>query len=82
MSNTYTLEQVGLHNTKDDCWIVIKNGAYDITEFIPIHPGGATLIFSAAGQDATDYFNELHNPEVLNEIGDDYYIGKLIHSCL
>ena len=30
-----------------------------------------------AGKDATDYFNELHRPEILKEIGNNYLIGFL-----
>jgi L-lactate dehydrogenase (cytochrome) len=75
--NTYSLEQVSHHNSKDDCWIVIDDGVYDITDFIPIHPGGKTMIFRVAGQDATEYFHELHQPKILDLVGKDYFIGRL-----
>ena len=75
--NTYTLKDVSIHNKKDDCWIIISNGVYDITEFLPIHPGGISIVMMVAGKDATDYFNELHRPEILKEIGNNYLIGYL-----
>jgi len=34
-------------------------------------------VMMVAGKDATDYFNELHRPEILNEIGNNYLIGYL-----
>jgi len=34
-------------------------------------------VMMVAGKDATDYFNELHRSEILNEIGNDYLIGYL-----
>ena len=75
--NTYTLDEVKCHKSKDDCWIIVKDGIYDLTEFLSIHPGESGIIMSVAGQNATEYFVELHRPEILEEIGDDYLIGHL-----
>lgn len=80
--NTYTVEEVGKHNKKDDCWIIIDNNIYDITEFANIHPGGKQLLYSVGGQDATEYFYELHREEILLEVGDEYVIGTLVSSKL
>ena len=35
-------QQVRQHNTQDDCWIVVNGKAYDVTDFMPDHPGGAS----------------------------------------
>jgi len=75
--NTYTLDQVKKHNTKEDCWIVIQNKVYDVTEFLKEHPGGSSIIVSIAGQEATEYFEELHRPQILDEVGSPYIIGEL-----
>ena len=80
--NIYTMEEVAKHNTKRDCWIVIKNVVYDVTDFLKIHPGGSSIVMSVSGEDATDYFFELHREEVLEEVGNQYIIGKLTHSKL
>jgi hypothetical protein len=42
-------------------------GVYDVTEFLPIHPGG-NILFSVAGTDATDFFVELHKEGILEEV--------------
>jgi flavocytochrome c len=77
----YTLEQVAAHNTQDDCWTVITKGdqsfVYDVTEFRSQHPGGSGMIMQVAGKDATEYFFALHREEVLEEVAEDYKIGKL-----
>ena len=36
--NTYTLDEIKKHNTKDNCWIVIHNNVYDVTNFLKEHP--------------------------------------------
>tara|TARA_B100001989_G_C24203388_1_gene299479 strand:+ start:178 stop:435 length:258 start_codon:yes stop_codon:yes gene_type:complete len=84
--NTYTREEVEKHNKPDDLWIIISDNmvdkVYDITEFANIHPGGKQLLYSVGGQDATDYFYELHREEILLEVGDEYVIGSLVSSKL
>ena len=74
---TYTMDEVNKHDNKKDCWIVIKNNVYDITEFLKIHPGGSSIVLTIAGEDATEYFEELHRAEILEEVGKDYIIGEL-----
>ena len=81
MSETYTEEEVAKHNTKEDCWIIVNGGVYDVTKFAPIHPGGAALIMTVKGKDATEYFNELHKESILEEVGADYKIGTVAESA-
>ena len=73
----YTPEDVEQHNTQEDCWIIVNGNVYDITNFLSIHPGGSSIVLSVAGKDATDYFNELHRPEILDEVGKEYLIGHM-----
>ena len=36
----YTSEEIKKHNNKEDrIWITFKDGVYDITDFVAIHPG-------------------------------------------
>lgn len=51
-----TKEQVALHNTEDDCWTIINGSVYDISSYIPRHPGGDNIL-SACGTDGTEFFN-------------------------
>ncbi len=61
-SQTYTLDDVAKHNTKDDCWAVINGEIYDLTSFIPRHPGGDEIL-RACGIDGSSFFNQRHTPE-------------------
>ena len=47
---TYTSAEVAQHRTPvDRVWVTFKDGVYDITDFIPMHPGGMSKIMMAAG---------------------------------
>ncbi|KAG2186716.1 hypothetical protein INT44_002942 [Umbelopsis vinacea] len=63
---TLTLQEVAKHNTKDDLWIVIHGKVYDLTNFLPEHPGGPRIILKYAGQDATDAFDPIHPPDIID----------------
>ncbi len=43
MDQLFTVEQVAAHSTPDDAWVIFQGDVYDITKFIPLHPGGAIL---------------------------------------
>lgn len=46
-------EEIQKHNKKDDSWLVIDGKVYNVTNFMKKHPGGARVISSYGGQDAT-----------------------------
>ena len=80
--DSYTAEEVKKHKTKDDCWLIIKGLVYNVTEFLSIHPGGSSIVLSVGGEDATEYFYELHRPDILDEVGTKYIIGELCSAKL
>mmetsp|Transcript_72074 Transcript_72074/g.134769 ORF Transcript_72074/g.134769 Transcript_72074/m.134769 type:complete len:1008 (-) Transcript_72074:112-3135(-) len=57
-----TLEEVAKHNTKSDAWVVVNGAVCDVTEWIPRHPGGEQAIMAFVGQDASDEWNAIHKP--------------------
>ena len=48
----FSMDEVAKHNTKDSCWLVISGKVYDITSFLPDHPGGKKAPLIYAGGDA------------------------------
>ncbi|KAH7161596.1 putative mitochondrial cytochrome b2 [Dactylonectria macrodidyma] len=56
-----------LHNKRDDVWIVINGHVYDMTEFAPEHPGGPEIIYQFAGRDASDEYNSIHAPSLIQK---------------
>jgi cytochrome b involved in lipid metabolism len=80
--NTYTSEQVLMHNQPDDCWMIITGKVYDVSEFVNVHPGGRNLL-QGCGIDATELFETrpmgsgtAHSGRARTML-DNYYIGEL-----
>jgi cytochrome b involved in lipid metabolism len=54
-------KEVEKHNKLTDLWFVVDNQVYDVTKFVPMHPGG-DKIGKPAGGDATLNFWKPHHP--------------------
>ncbi|RHX99745.1 hypothetical protein DYB25_007319 [Aphanomyces astaci] len=76
-SKKLTWAAVREHNKADDAWIVIHHKVYDISHF-DTHPGGAVM-FTQAGEDATDAFAVFHPSSALKLL-EQYYIGDVDES--
>ncbi|RYH28714.1 cytochrome b5 domain-containing protein [archaeon] len=55
-----TLEELGRHNTKLDMWTAYKGKVYNLTPYIPYHPGGEEILNEAAGKDCTELVVQYH----------------------
>jgi L-lactate dehydrogenase (cytochrome) len=44
---TVSVDEIKKHSSADDCWIVVDDVIWDITEFAPTHPGGSDSKFSS-----------------------------------
>jgi len=80
LHQTYTLAQVSEHNSKEDAWIVIDGGVYDITPYVTEHPGGVKAILRNAGGDATKGFKGPQHPARVFDMIDDHKIGTVVDS--
>ena len=70
-------EEVAQHNSASDCWIIIRDKVYNVTEFLDEHPGGKKAILLYAGKDATQEFEMLHRPDIINKYGKEMLVGSL-----
>ncbi len=59
--------EVAKHNSREDCWVIVNGKAYDVTEFLPEHPGGPAIIVKYAGRDATAAYEPIHPKGILDE---------------
>ncbi|KAH9896325.1 FMN-dependent dehydrogenase-domain-containing protein [Xylariomycetidae sp. FL2044] len=67
MTPMLRLSEVGKHKTEDSCWMILHGNVYDITPFVPEHPGGRSILLENAGQDASEAFDAVHSTEILDE---------------
>lgn len=75
---TYTLDEVAWHWEPNDCWMVIYDKVYDLTDFLSEHPGGYDVLLEHAGRDGTIAFRGVgHSKQGLVAM-DKYCIGVLV----
>ncbi|KXL41818.1 hypothetical protein M433DRAFT_153836 [Acidomyces richmondensis BFW] len=67
MPKVYTYDEVQQHRSPESCWVVLYNNVYDVTKFLPDHPGGSKIILQLAGTDATEEYDPIHPPGTLEE---------------
>ncbi|KAI0853850.1 FMN-dependent dehydrogenase-domain-containing protein [Daldinia vernicosa] len=78
MGRTWKLVEVKEHKTQESCWMVLHGKVYDITSFVPKHPGGRSILLKNAGQDASAAFDSVHSVEILDEyLTPDQVIGTI-----
>ncbi|KXJ88718.1 FMN-dependent dehydrogenase-domain-containing protein, partial [Microdochium bolleyi] len=54
------------HHSGDDCWMAIHGRVYDITAFLPSHPGGRAVLLQQAGKDASAAFDAVHPVDLID----------------
>jgi len=62
-----TKDEVAKHNSKSSCWVILHDKVLDVTEFLKDHPGGELAILTFAGKDATEEFDMIHPPDVIDK---------------
>jgi cytochrome b involved in lipid metabolism len=58
-SGVYSVQEVARHHSPSDCWLLIHGKVYDVTKWVPYHPGGS-MIFVKAGGDCSQLFDSYH----------------------
>lgn len=71
---SYTAADVAQHNSETSCWLILSGKVYDVTKFIPSHPGGEKIL-RWCGVDATQMF--ARHPESAKALKEQFYIGDL-----
>ncbi|CAA7395003.1 unnamed protein product [Spirodela intermedia] len=73
---TYTKAEVSLHNSRNDCWIIVKDKVYDVTSYVEEHPGADAILNNAGGDSTEGFFGPQHATRVFDMV-DEFYIGDL-----
>lgn len=50
-------QEIARHNTASDCWIIVNQSVYNVTDYLVAHPGGAGIIIPHCGADATSAYD-------------------------
>lgn len=78
LDRKYTMSEVQSHCSLDDCWMVIFDKVYNITDFVYEHPGGDFILLEYAGRDATHPFLSSRHGSSAYKMLDRYWIGILV----
>jgi len=73
----YTVSEVSRHNSKKDIWIIVKDKVYDVTKFLPEHPGTEASLMKWAGKDCTAPFYGDQHPDTTEAQLKRYIIGNI-----
>ena len=76
----YTTEDVGNHKTSSSCWVTRGGRVYDVTAFLPDHPGGDDFILKYAGQDIEETMKspeEHDHSDSAYDMMEEYVVGRL-----
>jgi len=74
---TLTASVVATHNTQSSCWMTIGNNVYNVTPYIPFHPGGVQEIVSLCGANATTAFGGVGHSSGASALLANYLLGAL-----
>ncbi|CAK1540380.1 unnamed protein product [Leptosia nina] len=75
---TYRADEVSKHSTKSSFWVTYKHGVYDVTSFLPSHPGGEQIL-NAGGYSIEPFWNVygMHKTQEVYRLLESYRIGNL-----
>lgn len=78
-----SVEEVAKHKSHGDAWLIINENVWDVSSFASIHPGGEEIITENFGRDASEVYNEIHGPGLIQEfLGEAKKIGKVTTTAL
>ena len=74
----YTREEVSLHNSEKDLWLIINDKIYNFSGYAKCHPGGASIFYECAGKDATQAYEDSEHPAWIDAQLAFYLVGEVL----
>jgi len=71
----FSRKEVAKHDKVDDCWIIIENKVYNVTNWIPQHPGGLYITKNAGGE-STKLFQSIPHRRWAYYKMKEFYVGN------
>lgn len=78
LRNDISISEVQTHDKSYDAWIIISNKVYNITPYLPYHPGGENIMKSVLGKDATILFHKYHTWVNIDNLIGPLLLGTLL----
>jgi cytochrome b involved in lipid metabolism len=70
--------EITKHNTRSDCWSIVKGKVYNLTSYVQSHPGGASVIANICGKDGSGAFSNQHGAQSKpNNTLDGFLLGTV-----
>ncbi|KYQ89877.1 hypothetical protein DLAC_09852 [Tieghemostelium lacteum] len=70
----YTAKEIMEHQNESSYWMLMGNCVYDVTDWVPHHPGG-NRIFNGISRDCSYYFEIYHHTDASLRKLNRYFIG-------
>jgi cytochrome-b5 reductase len=74
-----TTTELAQHKSQYDGWIAFRGIVYNVSAYLPYHPGGKDIIVKCLGRDATKEFDKFHKWVNLNGLIGVLKIGVYVH---
>lgn len=75
---TYTSDEVAKHSSLPSVWVTYGIGVYDITKFVPQHPGSDKVMLAAGNAiDPFWHVYQQHNTKEVLTLLESYRIGNI-----
>jgi cytochrome b involved in lipid metabolism len=76
---TVTAAELAMHNSESDCWVSYDGEVYDITAFLPIHPGGVARIapYCGTSKEFQQAFTNQHGTSKVSRLKRQVFKGTL-----
>jgi cytochrome b involved in lipid metabolism len=71
------VQEIAKHSTISNCWIIMNNKVYNITNYLMSHPGGVGAISPYCGKDGTQAFQGLPHSPYASTLLNSYFVGNL-----
>ena len=71
-----TNAEVAGHDSVSSCWMIIDGNVYDVTEYVPLHPDGDSIL-RGCGKDASEMFVSVDHSMTARELLTSYLLGAL-----
>ena len=50
-------QELKQHKSEFDCWTAYQGKVYNVSQYLPYHPGGAKVLLATGGRDCTNDLN-------------------------